>query len=158
MTEADKPISVSYSQLAVFDHSLERPFNVWTDRHVAQGFAWRPGSVAFRTIEESGRHLVSIRVDSQRVVSKSNANRIIDVPFVVPRNGKVEIGSISDSVSIEITPGIYQMRFECYEGVVDENPRIRLSFAKSNNPRFELVRADKEINLGADLLLTASPA
>jgi len=149
-------ISVSYSQLAVFDHSLERPFNEWTDRHVAQGFSWRPGIVAFRTIEEGGKHLVTIRLEAQESDPALDAIRVIDVPFEVPPSGAIEIGSISDSVSLELPSDIYQLRFECYERANNAIPRVSLLFYSSSEPRFDVVRADSELNPGTDLLLTAS--
>ena len=45
-------LEISYGQLAVFANSLPQPFNDWTDQHVSQGFAWRPGSVTFRSMVE----------------------------------------------------------------------------------------------------------
>src|SRR5207249_8431330 len=98
MESSELGISVSYSQLAVFDHSLERPFNEWTDRHVAQGFSWRPGSVAFRTIEEGGRHVVTVMLGAHESELAADAVRVIDVPFEIPLDGAIEIGSISESV------------------------------------------------------------
>jgi hypothetical protein len=151
-------ISVSYSQLAVFDHSLERPLNEWTNRHVTQGFCWRPGSVAFRTIEESGKHLVTVRVEVEESDPALDAIRVIDVPFEVPPSGAIEIGSISDSVSLALPSDIYHLRFECYERTNCANPKVRLVFCSNRNPRFGIVRADSELNPGRDLLLTASPA
>jgi hypothetical protein len=151
-------ISVSYSQLAVFDHSLERPFNGWTDTHVAQGFSWRPGSVAFRTIEQGGQHLVTVGLEAQESDPAPDAIRIIDAPFEVPPSGAIEIGSISDSVLLELPSDIYQLRFECYERANGATPRVHLLFYRNSNPRFEVVRADSELNPGADLLLIASPA
>jgi hypothetical protein len=151
-------ISVSYSQLAVFDHSLERPFNAWTDRHVAQGFSWRPGSVAFGTIEDGGPHLVTVRLDARESDPALDAIRVIDVPFEVPPSGAIEIGSISDSVLLELPSDIYQLRFECYERANSPTARLRLLFCRNSNPRFDIVRADSELNPGTDLLLIASPA
>jgi hypothetical protein len=151
-------ISVSYSQLAVFDRSLERPFNEWTDRHVAQGFSWRPGSVAFRTIEEAGQHLVTVRLETEESDPAPDAIRVIDVPFEVPPSGAIEIGSISDSVSLELPSESYQLRFECYEHANSATPRVRLLFYRNGNPRFDILRADSELNPGTDLLLIASPA
>jgi hypothetical protein len=46
-------VFVGYSQLSVFDPSLSEPFNNWTPGHVAQGFAWRPGSASFKTLFEA---------------------------------------------------------------------------------------------------------
>jgi hypothetical protein len=151
-------ISVSYSQLAVFDQSLERPFNVWTDRHVAQGFSWRPGSVAFRTIEEAGPHVVTVELDAHEGDPAPNAIRVIAVPFEVPPSGAIEVGSIADSVLLELPSGNYQLRFECYERANSPTPRVRLLFCKNSDPRFDIIRADSELNPGTDLLLIASPA
>jgi hypothetical protein len=151
-------ISVSYSQLAVFDHSLKRPFNEWTSRHVAQGFSWRPGSAVFRTIEESGQHLVTVRLNAHEGEPGPGAIRVIDVPFEAPPGGAIEIGSISDSAPLELPSGIYQLRFECYERANSPIPRIRILFDRNNNPHFEIVRTDRALNPGVPLLLTASPA
>ena len=158
MESSELTISVSYSQLAVFDHALERPFNRWSDRHVAQGFSWRPGSVAFRTIEEGGQHLVTVRLDAHEGEPAPSAIRVIDVPFEVPLNGAIEIGSISDSVSLELPSGVYQLRFECYDRANSTSPRVRLLFNRNNNPGFKVVRADSGLNSVADLVLTALPA
>jgi hypothetical protein len=53
-------LQVSCGQLAVFASSLKQPFNDWSDQHVSQGFAWRPGSVSFRSVVEAGRHSIEI--------------------------------------------------------------------------------------------------
>jgi competence protein J (ComJ) len=151
-------IMVSYAQVAVFDRSLERPFNEWTTRHVNQGFSWRPGSVAFGTIEEGGPHLVTVRIDANGNEAGADAIRVIDVPFEAPPDGAVEVGSISDSVSLEIPPGLYQLRFECYARLNRSGPRLRLLFRRDDRPGFDLVRAENDIHPGGDLLLTALPA
>jgi hypothetical protein len=159
MTEfSELIISVSYSQIAVFDPSLERPFNEWTEKHVAQGFSCRPGSVAFRTIEESGEHLVTVGLTPGEGDAAPGAIRIIDVPFEVPPGGIIEIGSISDGARLKVPPGIYQLRFECYERANSPSSRIRVLFAMNDSPHFEIVRADSKLSPGADLLLTASAA
>jgi hypothetical protein len=158
MSSVEFPILVSYSQVTVFDHSLERPFNQWTDKHVAQGFSWRPGSAAFRTIAESGRHLVTVAVDVTENGQPSDAVRIIDVPFEVPADGAVEIGSISDSSLLEIPTGIYRLRFECYEPVGRQVARIRFLFTRDTSPTFHVARADPDLSPENELLLTTSAA
>ena len=42
-------LDVSYGQVGVFWAILAKPFNDWSEAHVRQGFAWRPGSVSFKT-------------------------------------------------------------------------------------------------------------
>lgn len=151
------PIMVTYSQIVVFDRSLEEPFNDWTDAHVAQGFSWRPGSVGFATVEEGGYHLVTVEKDFGEGAPALSAVRVIDVPFEVPSDGFVEIASISDSNVIGLAPGTYQLRFECY-AAGDTRPSVRLLFSRRTSPVFRLVRADSGLEPSRDLLRTASPA
>ena len=158
MTEStDFPISVTYSQIGVFNHSLDRPFNEWTDRHVTQGFSWRSGTVAFATIEEDGNHPVSVEVSDDSKDPDPRVTRVIDVPFEVSPSGEIEIGSISSSVKLALSPGTYQLRFEC--GMGEGDPRkVAFRFFRSEQPHFGIVRADSEIETSKDLLLTALPA
>jgi hypothetical protein len=158
MASMDFPIMVSYSQLAVFDPSLERPFNEWTRGHVAQGVSWRPGSVSFRTIQEGGRHLIMVSVEANQVEPEPAVIRAIDVPFEVPPGGAVEIGSISESTLFELPPGLYQLRFECYGRANSETPRVRFVFCRDDDPVFRLLRVDSDLHPSKDLLLTALPA
>jgi hypothetical protein len=159
MKEASEfTISVSYSQLTVFDRSLERPFNEWTDRHVAQGFSWRHGTVSFGTVEDSGSHRVTVRLSDHEHDPNPDAIRVIDVPFEVPPGGRIEIGSIADSTSLVLPPGSYQLRFEYCKRVGSAMPVVCLSFNPKDNPRFKVIRTDFELGPGADLLLSASPA
>jgi Competence protein J (ComJ) len=151
-------VSVSHSQIAVFDHAFERPFNMWTTGHVAQGFSWRPGSVAFRTVEESGRHLVIVEVNRGGVDLAPSAVRIIEVPFEVPDDDTIEIGSISESAVVHLPSGPYQLRYECCESGGTSNPRIHLSFWKDASPHFAIIRADDALNPGSDLIKVAEPA
>jgi hypothetical protein len=151
-------VSVLYSQLAVFDPVLERPFNMWTIRHVDQGFAWRPGSVAFRTLQESGRHLVTVKCDHREVELMPDAVRTIEVPFEIPPGAAVEIGSISDSTVVYLPSGLYQLRYDYCRGEGGSLPKICLFFKNDTNPRFDVIRADDALRPGSDLLKSASPA
>jgi len=152
-------ISISYSQLVVFDHSLERPFNGWTHRHVTQGFAWRAGSVAFRTIEEGGQHLVAVTFGgSEHDAVAPNALMVIDVPFEVPPDETIEIGSVSKSILFKLPAGLYSLRYECFERSGGDVPLIRLSFCRNSSPEFRIVRAGSDFSLKEPLVLTASPA
>lgn len=151
-------VSVSYAQLSVFDGSLDRPFNDWSEKHVVQGFAWRPGSVAFHTLEDDCDHIVVVSLELGEADPSRDAARVIDVPFEVPASGAIEIGGIFDSTALEFPPGTYQLRFEGYEQADGEIPKVRLSFRRTDSPCFRIVKADAGLDPGMDLLLTASPA
>ena len=149
---------VSYSQLAVFVSTLKQPFNDWTDKHFAQGFAWRPGSVSFRTVSETGSHSVEITVVDQAGAVHPDAVRVVDVPFNVPTDGAIEIGSITETVPLTLPAGLYILRCEFLQSVGADVERVRLIFANTEVPRFAVVRADSELLIAGDLLTTAEAA
>jgi hypothetical protein len=149
-------LNVSYSQVAVFDSSLSQPFNFWTDKHVAQGFAWRPGSVSFCTLAEAGPHSVEVLVTSAEVEVSSDAIRVIQVPFEVPATGAIEVASIADSVPLSIPSQMYALRFECLRPNSESD--IKFVFTAIPAPKFQVLRSDLPLVATDDLLLIASPA
>ncbi len=146
-------LDVSHSQVAVFDSGLEEPFNGWTERHVNQGFSWRPGSVSFVTIEEAGRHSVSLDVVSGNVGVSPEAIRVIQTPFEVRQTGAIEVASVSDSIPFSLPPGTYALRFEYFCASAVSDPGIRFTFIKTDSPSFKILRADSDLSVGADDLL-----
>jgi hypothetical protein len=132
-------VFVSYSQLSVFDPSLAKPFNNWTRVHVAQGFAWRPGSVSFKTLSESEACDVELLFGEGERPIASHALRVIEVPFLVPSNGLLEVASIGEGQRLELSPGSYQLRFEAL-------------------PKGKIRRADADLAPPTPLLKTAEPA
>lgn len=151
-------LEVSYGQIAVFASSLKQPFNDWTDQHVSQGFAWRPGSVSFRALAEAGQHSIEIDVKSHIGPVHDDAIRVVDVPFEVPADGCVEIASIADTASVSLPAGTFQLRCEFMQPVGAAGERVRLTFVKDANPRFAVVREDSDLSVGRGLLTTAEPA
>jgi competence protein J (ComJ) len=131
---------------------------MWTDRHVNQGFAWRKGSVSFRTIAGGSRHLVDVIVTSGDVDLSPEAVRIIQVPFEVPSTGSIDIASIADAYPLNLPSAMYALRFECFRPEGGLEPKVNLIFIRRDDPKFEVLRADTELSLTGDLLLTASPA
>jgi Competence protein J (ComJ) len=149
---------ISYSQIAVFNAGMSNPFNDWTDQHVQQGFAWRPGSVSFRTIKSEGVHSVEVfTLDENLTDEYEEAERVIAVPFNVGESG-VEVASISDSVKINIPKGEYSLQVVLWKPKTDQLDLIRLLFVRKKHPEFSIIKADIEIQSLKDLLKTASPA
>lgn len=149
---------VSFGQLAVFASSLKQPFNDWTDQHVAQGFAWRPGSVSFRSLVETGRHSVEIEVANHVGEVHREAIRVIEVPFEIPAGGAVEVGSIADTVPLSLPSGSFLLRCEFLRSGGTGNERVRLTFAKHDAPHFAIICADPALSPGRELLKTAQSA
>lgn len=151
-------LEVSFAQIAVFWSSLDQPFNDWTERHVSQGFAWRLGSVSFRTLAEDGQHVIEIQVVNHVSDVQQGAIRAIDVPFDVPPDSNIEIGSIFDSTPLSLPAGPYLLRCEFMGRDDSGDERVRLTFATGDTPRFALLRTDPELSVTKELTLTARPA
>jgi Competence protein J (ComJ) len=158
MAAASFSLFISYSQVAVFDSALEHPFNLWTERHVQQGFSWRPGSVSFATLEEAGQHDIEIDVVPDDVALSPEAIRTIQTPFEVPQSGSIELASISESIPLSLASGPYLLRFEYFLATGGLKPRIRFVFIRNGIAAFKIMRADPELKAIDDLLLSAEPA
>ncbi|WP_290903024.1 competence protein ComJ [Aquabacterium sp.] len=156
--EATVALDVSHAQLAVFVSSLKQPFNEWTDRHVGQGFAWRPGSVSFRTLVEASAHVVEVSVVDRMGPIRDDAIRAIEVPFDVPLDGAVDIGSIAETVPVSLPAGAFLLRCEFLHPPGTEGERVAMTFAKGEAARFAVRRADAELRVGDELLTHADPA
>jgi hypothetical protein len=149
-------LTISYAQIAVFHAGLENPFNDWTETHVRQGFSWRPESVSFATLEESGKARIYVN-KVEELALRSDTVRAIQVPLTVPETKLVEVASITESKVIEIGSGGYALTFETG---FDEGHLMwcAITFQKSNRPIARILRADQELNPPEDLLLSATPA
>jgi Competence protein J (ComJ) len=151
-------VEISYGQLAIFSSEIPQPFNDWTDQHVAQGFAWRPGSVSFRTMIDAGPHSIQVDVVDHIGTWHSDSVRVIEVPFEVPASAAIEIGSISETVPLTLEPGLYLLRCEFSRFVQNADASVRLTFSKKDLPRFAVLLADDVLRIQGNLLTTANAA
>lgn len=154
-----RALDVSYGQIAVFQSALQQPFNDWTDAHVAQGFAWRPGSVSFATLETAGPIDIEMaRTSSPPSADNSPASRIIVVPFSAGETGDVEIATIGDGEALSLPPGEYRLTFE--HGLNSDGTMwCRFSFEQTATAvSSEVVRADAALAPSVPLVMHAVPA
>jgi len=150
-------LEVSYTQVAVFDSLLVSPFNDWTDAHIAQGFAWRPGSVSFGTLDSGGQLRVEV-TQTPVNAGASTAERIISVPFRVPDHGAIEVASIGSSVALELPGGEYDLTFEHGRdraGAMWAHLHFR-RVDKRAAPR--VLRSDPELKVPEEFVMVAEPA
>ena len=147
---------VSYSQIAVFGTGVENPFNRWTDNHVMQGFSWRPESVCFRTLEESGTLAIEVSAGT-RPPAMDDALRAVRVPFKVPSRGLVEIATVTEGHQFRLRPGTCNLLFlagrrrggGCWG---------RLAFLYGREDPPAILVADGDLDAGRRLLMEAEPA
>jgi len=155
-TGAPFELEVFYSQIAVFHAGLDSPFNDWTQMQVDQGFSWRPESVSFRTLNESGKARIYITRPNHFAL-RSDSIRAIQVPFAVPESNLVEIASIIESKIVEVASGSYELLFETG---LEEIGRMwcQFSFVRNENPTPRILKADEQLKVPEDLLLAAELA
>src|SRR5262245_10109788 len=102
-------VTILYSQISICSAS-EPDFPTWTDEHVAQGFAWRPGHVSFGVPDHDGSCLVQVVKTVGLPQDSHNALRIIKVPLDVGTSGTL-LATVLDSADLEIGLGKYQLYF-----------------------------------------------
>ena len=109
-------------------------------------------------MSDAGPHLVDIDVVDRLSPVHPNAARAVEVPFEVPADGAIEIGSIGETVPIALPTGSFLLRCEFLRSTGDDGERVQLTFAKKDAPRFSVVRADPDLTVRGELLTTAEPA
>lgn len=145
---------IFYSQIALFQYGLDNPFNDWNEAHVNQGFSWRDGSVSFGTLSSDGDCKITVKLTKKFEID-NDLIRAIVVPFKVEKDG-IEIGSISETVAIDIPEGNYEILFTAKNANNIEH--YTFSFLESENPTARILKADDELNLPNNLLMKANPA
>ena len=151
---------VSYNQIAIFDPALPSPFNDWTDGHVAQGFAWREGSVSF-VVPDGEETFVEIRDGGEPSQFDEVAIRSIRVPFRI-EGERLAIASIGDEAVVQSEPGRYQLVFDLFDaGTKNGNEYrhgVRLTFSRSDDAVFSVDIAEDGMTAEPPFLTDAKPA
>ncbi|AYC29983.1 competence protein ComJ [Paenisporosarcina cavernae] len=154
MSEFSFESEIFYSQIALFQYGLDNPFNDWNDTHVNQGFSWREGSVSFGTLSSDGECKITVKL-SKKIELDGDIIRAIVVPFKVDKGG-IEIGSVMETVAIDIPEGNYEVLFTAKN--VNSTECYTFSFIESENPVAKILKADEELNLPDNLLMEANTA
>ena len=120
-----------------------------------QGFAWRPGSVSFKTLEEDGDLRVYVRVRDILDVIRKDTIIAIRVPFFA-KSDLIEIASITDGFNIQV----YSKKlFLYFENGEDENGMwCLLTFVKKYDPQPEILLCDDNLRPGKILIMEVDPA
>ena len=115
-------LTVLYTQITVAVPGAAAKGLLWTDDHVAQGFAWSPGFVSFGLPDHDGRvRVVVLRPEAFRVTPQSLW--AVQTPLDVP-GSPVEIGSIVTEHAVSLPPGRYNLVFEARSPQQGEAPDV----------------------------------
>jgi hypothetical protein len=150
----DFMLEISYSQIAVFNPHMDRPFNNWTEEHFNQGFVWRPQSVSFRTPARAGNAKCKVEVVADAALKK-DAIIAISVPFHLPEQG-VEVASVFKGQVVDLEPGDYQLVFQT--GGTTVAPWCVFQFVKKKVETAEILKGMELLRPGKTLLMDGEPA
>ena len=116
------------------------------------------GVCRFAPWSSSGQHLVEVDVTNHAGAVHPEAVRVVEVPFEIPTDGAIEVGSIADTVPLSLPAGSFLLRCEFLQPAGTSGSRARLTFAKKDASRFAVVRAGPDLSFDGKLLTTAEPA
>lgn len=152
--------TIPYAQVNIF-RPEELDANLWNDDHVAQGFAWREGSVSFGVPDHDGPVRIEVDVIDAAPRLEKTSLRAVEVPFEVFGDG-VLAASLIDDVEIPVPAGLYRLRFELRPGFERDGETYAylavISFIRDDAPGFAILRGDAEITAASVLTTTADPA
>lgn len=157
----EKPISITHSQVIVFDQSNPR-YLLWTDEHVAQGFGWLNGSISFGVPDRDGWPLVRLKIlDEFPPPLTPDVRRAIRVPF--HSNSNIVIATIVDDIPTPIGAGDYSIEFR----IVDVPPPaddlknasyiIDFLIKKGTSDEFKILRRSDEVTSDDVITKTGKP-
>ena len=158
MTEYN--LQILYSQFSV--HTSESPeFPHWTNEHVSQGVAWRPGHVSFGIPDHDGTCLLDVGMTDQPLIASSTTERLLAVPFDVGPQGGAAVATILETIDLNIQAGAYQLWFELLrEPQLVANGqayRIVVRFQKCPDANFIIIRQGREMSSESITIRYAEP-
>lgn len=148
-------VVVSWYQIIVHDERLAG-YNAWLPGHVHQGFAWRPGSVSFGTLD-----IVDMRIEvrlATRVVVRPDAKRVIRVPFLVASESRLCVVASLTRHAIAIPEGSYALVYEHGVNAPSRALWCALTFVREPVPTPAVLLSDAELDPCDPLIMSAEPA
>ncbi len=110
------PILINYTQVCVYLLDRADADLLWTDEHVAQGFSWVPGNVAFGVPDHDGECWMEINIAANvSDVRAETSSWAIEVPFDVGTS-EVRIGTLFNDKRFDLPRGPYRLIFEAHPG------------------------------------------
>lgn len=130
-------MTVDDTQILVYAASHPSPGLLWTDDHVAQGFAWSEGLVSFGVPDHDGPcRLQILREDSPG--PDPVALWAVQVPFRVEE--PLAIGSVFETHEMALPHGPHALIFEGLPGGADHAYVLRLRFVPTPAPGFAVLK------------------
>lgn len=160
MLPTELTLSVDYGQILVHHEGHPNPGRLWTDAHVAQGFAWAEGAVSFGVPDHDG--LCRLRVSLADAVSMDpQALWAVQVPFDV--TGSLKVGTLFESERLDVPPGRHALLFVALPGAgnageAEEAYLLQLVFVRDAAPTFRILKQGGDLTTHEVLRTDSEPA
>ena len=153
-------LTVLYTQITVAIPGAPAGGLLWTNDHVAQGFAWSQGFVSFGVPDHDGQ--VRVTVERSKVFHPDAGTLwAVQTPLDVGAS-PVEIGTIGDERSVAVPVGRYNLVFEARApgpmSDADIAYDLRLHFLETPTPSFAILKQGGELETDRVLSAVADPA
>lgn len=153
-------LTVLYSQITVATPGAGVRGLLWTDEHVAQGFAWSPGFVSFGVPDHDGQVKVVVR-RSYGFQATVQTLWAVQTPFDAGASF-VEVGTIGSERSVSVPAGRYNLVFEARSpeptNSGDVAYVVHLHFIETPTPSFAILKQGNELETNRVLSTSADPA
>lgn len=155
------PVSVDYTQVFALLSSLERPGLLWTDDHVAQGFAWNPGIACFGVPDHDGECLIEFDPAATAAsLAVETSLWAIAVPFEAD-GSELMVGTLMDDRPFALAGGLYRLVFEAHAGRTEGGTAytyiLSFKFIRAEHAGFEILKQGP-LGSGKVLLTSAEQA
>ncbi|MCQ6265230.1 competence protein ComJ [Fictibacillus sp. WQ 8-8] len=100
-------LTVSYSQLIVYNKGIKKPFLDWTDADIKRGYILRDGVISFEAVSD---YKCEIAVSSPLHYDENvNSTRTFSLPFKVEAEGIMVSSVGANSLEFTVEPGEYTL-------------------------------------------------
>ncbi|MBB3951880.1 competence protein ComJ [Aureimonas jatrophae] len=153
-------LTVLYTQITVAVPETPAGGLLWTDDHVAQGFAWSPGIASFGVPDHDGQVRITVeRSESFRL--DAGTLWAVQTPFDVGA-APVGIGTVGDERAVAVPAGRYNLVFEARTprsaSDTDIAYDLHLHFLETPTPSFAILKQGDQIETDHVLSTLADPA
>jgi hypothetical protein len=149
-------LTVLYTQVLVHLSTHPSPGLLWSDEHVAQGFAWSTGIVGFGMPDHDGECLIRVMQTKDAVISDATL-WAVQVPFEV--SALLEIGTAVDFTHrVEVPFGTYALVFEALPGGDEHAYTVNLRFVATDTPEFAILKRGDALETDEVLIRNADLA
>ena len=145
---ADFVVSIDHGQVVVHGEGEPGAGLLWTDEHVAQGFAWSEKLLTLGVPDHDGECRIQVELVPEATVS-AQALWAVQMPLEVTQ--PLHVGALFERHRVGVPNGRYALLYQALPGTQGEAYVLRLSLAATPQPAFRILRTGGDVTADAVL-------